>query len=256
MTTQQVILNASSETICIPFDAAQQTTIGDMKQRLCADYTDGLGAVIISSLGGKILSDDHILFHSTNTEQLNLNIRLCGGKGGFGSMLRAQGGRMNAQKTTNFEACRDLQGRRIKSVNEAKKLEEELAALPQREQEKRERLEKKIEKALKEREPRKYLFDDNEFLDNREQMVESVKNAVSDVLKRSHSSTTTTVESSVNKRQKVQSTSTKKVAVSVFDDEDSDEDDDDEEEEEAPLPINSKGKGKASTIKPATTIKA
>jgi hypothetical protein len=117
----QVILNTSPDTICLPFNSAQDTTVGDVKQRLCEDYTDGLGAVIVSSLGGKILSDDHVLFGSSNTEQLNLAIRLCGGKGGFGSMLRAQGGRMNAQKTTNFEACRDLQGRRIKTVNEAKK---------------------------------------------------------------------------------------------------------------------------------------
>ncbi|CAO3583505.1 unnamed protein product [Absidia cylindrospora] len=195
-------------------------------------------------------------------------------------MLRAQGGRMNAQKTTNFEACRDLQGRRIKSVNEAKRLEEELAALPKREQEKRERLEKKIEKALKEREPRKHLFDDHEFLDNREQMVEGVKNAVSGLLKRSHPSSSASSSSSsssslsppssssshsssavtastANKRQKTQP-ATKKV-VSVFDDDDdSDESDEDsssaEEEETTPVvaPIKSKGKGKAPAAKSKT----
>jgi hypothetical protein len=52
---------------------------------------------------------------------ISANLRLLGGKGGFGSMLRAQGGRMASQKTTNFEACRDLTGRRLKTVNEAKK---------------------------------------------------------------------------------------------------------------------------------------
>lgn len=141
-----------------------------------------------------------------------------------------------------------------------------MEALPLREQEKRERLEKKIAKALKEREPRKHLFDDNEFLDNREQMVEGVKNAVSDALKRSHpsssASTSTVSESPAYKRQKTQSASTKKVAVSVFDDDDdddSDEDDEDDEEsdqEETTTSIPIKGKGKASTIKVATTIKA
>jgi hypothetical protein len=48
-------------------------------------------------------------------------LRLRGGKGGFGSMLRAQGGRMSSQKTTNFESCRDLSGRRLKTINSAKK---------------------------------------------------------------------------------------------------------------------------------------
>lgn len=137
------------------------------------------------------------------------------------------------------------------------RLEEELAQLPKREQEKRERLEKKIEKALKEREPRKYLFDDNEFLDNREQMVEGVKNAVSDILKkRSHPSEEPESSSTslVNKRQKVQSASTKKVVMSVFDDEDDESDDDESEQEEVSLPINSKGK--APALKSARTVKA
>jgi len=53
---------------------------------------------------------------------LNLSLRVNGGKGGFGSMLRAQGGRMNSQKgPANTDACRDLSGRRIKTVNDAKK---------------------------------------------------------------------------------------------------------------------------------------
>ena len=41
---------------------------------------------------------------------------LPGGKGGFGSMLRALGNQI--QKTTNKEACRDLSGRRLRDINE------------------------------------------------------------------------------------------------------------------------------------------
>ncbi|EEQ99387.1 conserved hypothetical protein [Perkinsus marinus ATCC 50983] len=37
---------------------------------------------------------------------------LAGGKGGFGSLLKGQKGR--GKKTTNFDACRDLDGRRIR----------------------------------------------------------------------------------------------------------------------------------------------
>lgn len=37
--------------------------------------------------------------------------RLRGGKGGFGSNLRAAG---KAKMTDNYDACRDLQGRRIR----------------------------------------------------------------------------------------------------------------------------------------------
>ena len=44
-----------------------------------------------------------------------------GGKGGFGSQLRAAGGRMSSQRTSNNDSCRDLSGRRLSTVKEAKK---------------------------------------------------------------------------------------------------------------------------------------
>ena len=40
--------------------------------------------------------------------------RLTGGKGGFGSMLRAIGAQIEA--TTNNDACRDLSGKRLRDV--------------------------------------------------------------------------------------------------------------------------------------------
>jgi hypothetical protein len=45
--------------------------------------------------------------------------RIPGGKGGFGSMLRAIGAQI--EKTTNREACRDLSGRRLRDINEEKR---------------------------------------------------------------------------------------------------------------------------------------
>lgn len=52
---------------------------------------------------------------------LRLTPRLRGGKGGFGSQLRAAGGRMSSQKTSNNDSCRDLTGRRLSTIKEAKK---------------------------------------------------------------------------------------------------------------------------------------
>jgi hypothetical protein len=52
---------------------------------------------------------------------LRLTPRLLGGKGGFGSQLRAAGGRMSSQKTSNNDSCRDLSGRRLNTIKEAKK---------------------------------------------------------------------------------------------------------------------------------------
>jgi hypothetical protein len=55
---------------------------------------------------------------------LKVKLRSClnGGKGGFGSLLRS----MNPKKklTDNFEACRDLSGRRLRNINNERRLEE------------------------------------------------------------------------------------------------------------------------------------
>lgn len=52
---------------------------------------------------------------------LQVACRVLGGKGGFGAMLRATGGRMSSQKASNNDSCRDLSGRRLSTIKEAKK---------------------------------------------------------------------------------------------------------------------------------------
>ncbi|GCB81503.1 hypothetical protein scyTo_0023292, partial [Scyliorhinus torazame] len=64
---------------------------------------------------GKLLDEDGELQHGGI---YSLEQRLVGGKGGFGSMLRALGAQI--EKTTNREACRDLSGRRLRDVNHEK----------------------------------------------------------------------------------------------------------------------------------------
>ncbi|KAJ3109911.1 hypothetical protein HDU96_007054 [Phlyctochytrium bullatum] len=111
-------------------------------------------------------------------------LRLRGGKGGFGSMLRAQGGKMASKKTTNFEACRDLSGRRLKTVNDAKKLAEFLEKEPERKKRKAEAVKKKIEKGLKEAEKPKARFDDTRFSEEHSKVLETVKDTISKVIKK------------------------------------------------------------------------
>lgn len=50
----------------------------------------------------------------------NVRVRsgIIGGKGGFGTLLKGQSRQAGAKATTNFDACRDLQGRRLKHVND------------------------------------------------------------------------------------------------------------------------------------------
>ncbi|BGP20643.1 hypothetical protein JCM10213_007179 [Rhodosporidiobolus nylandii] len=63
---------------------------------------------------------------------LRLGVRLPGGKGGFASQLRAQGGRMSSNKAQNTDSCRGLDGRRLSTMKEAQKLAALLASEPDR----------------------------------------------------------------------------------------------------------------------------
>ncbi|KAK4902543.1 hypothetical protein LTR27_000480 [Elasticomyces elasticus] len=89
----------------------------------------------------------------TNTNDaflpLRLSVRLCGGKGGFGSQLRAAGGRMSSRKKRNNEdpngSNRNLDGRRLRTINEAKKLAEYLATKPDMDKKEREERKKRWE---------------------------------------------------------------------------------------------------------------
>lgn len=92
--------------------------------------------------------------HSCDLEFTTLDnvVRVCtklvGGKGGFGSMLRAIGAQI--EKTTNREACRDLSGRRLRDINEEKRLRKWLEGQEDREREAAERKQKKLERLIAE----------------------------------------------------------------------------------------------------------
>ncbi|KAG6844971.1 hypothetical protein H0H87_002085 [Tephrocybe sp. NHM501043] len=148
-----------------------------------------------------------------NFVSLRLTPRLVGGKGGFGSQLRAAGGRMSSQKTSNNDSCRDLSGRRLSTIKEAKKLAEYLESEPERvaakaaaQKAKLEALERKLgivpanasanNSAVGSSEPSrstgtdlppvlagtKHRFDDTEYLEQSRELTENVKNAVSAAL--------------------------------------------------------------------------
>ena len=76
------------------------------------------------SLNGKVMRDGDIVtsatnYHSNDMIVLRASHRggLLGGKGGFGAMLRAQA-KKAGKKITDFSACRDLSGRRLRHVND------------------------------------------------------------------------------------------------------------------------------------------
>jgi hypothetical protein len=68
-------------------------------------------------LQGKVVNDANILVLE-NSMNVRVSLRLLGGKGGFGAMLKSMAKRSGAKKTTDFGACRDLSGRRLRHVND------------------------------------------------------------------------------------------------------------------------------------------
>ncbi|XP_047492041.1 replication stress response regulator SDE2-like [Penaeus chinensis] len=109
---------------------------------------------------GQILSSSSVILED---ETVTATLRLPGGKGGFGSMLRAIGAQI--EKTTNREACRDLSGRRLRDINEEKRLKEFISKKSEREREVQERKRQKFEKL---KETPKHVFQDESYYQQRE----------------------------------------------------------------------------------------
>ncbi|KAH8918575.1 hypothetical protein BT69DRAFT_1225268 [Atractiella rhizophila] len=102
----------------------------------------------LSLLSGRALPSDGTLSQLPHGQTIRVVPLMRGGKGGFGSQLRAAGGRMSSRKRKgeeDYNSCRDLEGRRLGTVKEAKKLEEYLNSLPERERKRAEEERKRLE---------------------------------------------------------------------------------------------------------------
>jgi len=79
-------------------------------------------ALQLRHLKGVPLDNESIVPHDTDNFEAALRGGLAGGKGGFGAMLRALAKQNTGHKTKDFGACRDLNGRRLRHVNNDLKL--------------------------------------------------------------------------------------------------------------------------------------
>ncbi|XP_077262779.1 splicing regulator SDE2 [Temnothorax americanus] len=159
--------------------------------------------------------------------------RLLGGKGGFGSMLRAIGAQI--EKTTNREACRDLSGRRLRDINEEKRLKAWIEKQAKREKEEVERRKRKLEKLCAE--PR-HEFKDQRYDKERAELTEKVEDAVEEGFKAAGTS------GIKRKREETDKPNKRKIMLDL--EIDSDEFDDSDDEDGA-LPVErTKAKEQAS----------
>lgn len=190
---------------------------------------------------------------------LRLTVPLCGGKGGFGSILRAQGGRMSSRKKKQGDvngSSRNLDGRRLRTVAEAKTLAEYLAIKPEMEEREKEERRKKWEDivASTERKQEELLTSggkarlDGKWLEDKEEAENKTKEAIERMLLAQEQSS----EDDDAEEAKPTSSSSKPVqqrAMFGWDDEDDEFMSDSEEEEDvSEEDVNQpevKGKGKA-----------
>ncbi|XP_029632377.1 replication stress response regulator SDE2-like [Salmo trutta] len=160
-----------------------------------------------------------------------LEPRLCGGKGGFGSMLRALGAQI--EKTTNREACRDLSGRRLRDVNHEKEMAEWLKKQADREAEKEQRRLERLQRKLAEP---KHHFTDPDYEQQCHDLSERLEDSVLKGMRASSSGPVKVDEAPKRKKpppNKGQTKSKKKcfwTGVGGLDDLDSSEDDGDASE--------------------------
>lgn len=102
---------------------------------------------------------------------VDVSLRISGGKGGFGSLLRGGNSGFVQKKTVNFDACRDLSGRRLRfSSNEQKLVQWELGkegrALEKKGEEHSNRLERERFRLDKDREITEKLEETSEMIND------------------------------------------------------------------------------------------
>lgn len=112
------------------------------------------------------------------TYPIHIVPRLCGGKGGFGSMLRAIGAQI--EKTTNREACRDLSGRRLRDINEERRMKNWLSQKEENDKESKKRRKNKLERMCQEP---KTEFDDKNYEEQRASLTENISESLERGLK-------------------------------------------------------------------------
>lgn len=108
----------------------------------------------------------------------HVKLRLLGGKGGFGSQLRAQGNKMSSKKRAgNYESCRSLNGQRLRVQKQTKMIEEYLAKEPERLSKREQEIREKMQKYL-EAPDKKVMFSDPEYLKLCRKLIDSTEDAV------------------------------------------------------------------------------
>ncbi|KAF2405020.1 hypothetical protein EJ06DRAFT_525594 [Trichodelitschia bisporula] len=183
------------KTLALPVDSS--TCIGELTDLISQRLPSTANNLILTTTSNKDVSARRpsepitSLLSSPHDTMLplRLSVPLCGGKGGFGSQLRAAGGRMSSRKKRNqgenTGSSRSLDGRRLRTVATAKALAEYMAVKPgldQREKEdKRKRWQEVVETTERKQEEIKYGGKarlDGKWVEAKDEATEKTREAV------------------------------------------------------------------------------
>ncbi|XP_053460031.1 splicing regulator SDE2 [Nycticebus coucang] len=149
--------------------ASARCSVQDFILRYCQDQDVPVEYFFVKCNGALINTCDTVQHGAV----YSLEPRLLGGKGGFGSMLRALGAQI--EKTTNREACRDLSGRRLRDVNHEKAMAEWVKQQAEREAEKEQRRLERLQRKLTEP---KHCFASPDYQQQCHEMAERLEDSV------------------------------------------------------------------------------
>ncbi|KAK3191290.1 hypothetical protein K4F52_002500 [Lecanicillium sp. MT-2017a] len=180
-------------TVVIPVPASSSTS--DLRKELSQRLPATKSRLILTTLSNKQLpefSDVELSTYLSSEDDdflsLRLGVPLCGGKGGFGSQLRAAGGRMSSRKKKTGDengSSRNLDGRRLRTVNEAKALAEYLAIKPEMDKKEKEKRRSRWEQIVQQAEEKEAEIKngsksrlDGQWVDDKEESSERTREAV------------------------------------------------------------------------------
>ncbi|OOG00456.1 hypothetical protein ASPCADRAFT_401442 [Aspergillus carbonarius ITEM 5010] len=179
----------------LSFSLPSSSSIADLTDKITSylPHSLPLESLILTTTSNKQLvpsSESVSPYLDGSILPLRLSVPLCGGKGGFGSQLRAAGGRMSSKRKRNQGddngSSRNLDGRRLRTVNEAKALAEYLALKPEMDkkekEERRRRWQAVVDAAEKRQEELKNGGGkqkiDGQWMEDKEEMNEKAREAV------------------------------------------------------------------------------
>lgn len=180
-------------TLVLPL--ASSTSVSDLRERIDERLPANESRLILTTLSNKQLPSasnspisDYLTTSDNDFLSLRLAVPLCGGKGGFGSQLRAAGGRMSSRKKRNQDdhgSSRNLDGRRLRTVNEAKALAEYLAIKPDMEKEEKDKRRERWEQIVQASEDKQAEIKsgskgrvDGKWVEDKEETSEKTRDAV------------------------------------------------------------------------------